>query len=141
MQTWETVKGSSRTGDFQGYLKTYPDGRFSVLARGRIRQLGALARESEELKAWESVKDSTRVADLQSYLGTYPTGRFAGAAEQRRKELLRLAAIPDIDFGQYHALVIGNNEHEFLPDLKTAKADAQAVAEVLQDRLRTAVTN
>ena len=134
LQAWESVKGSTRTGDFQGYLKTYPYGRFAVLARTRIRQLADLAREGEELTAWESVRNSTRVADLQAYLGTYPTGRFAGAAEQRRKELLRLAAIPDIDFGQYYALVIGNDDHEFLPDLKTAQADDRAVAEVLQDR-------
>ena len=134
LQAWESVKDGTRSGDFQGYLKTYPEGRFAVLARTRVRQLAALAREGEELKDWEAFKDSTRIEDLKAYLGTYPTGRFAGAAEQRRKELLRLAAIPDIDFGQYYALVIGNNEHEFLPDLKTAKADARAVAEVLQDR-------
>ena len=133
-QAWQSVKDSTKAEDFQGYLKTYPYGRFAVLARTRIRQLADLAREGEELTAWESVRNSTRVADLQAYLGTYPTGRFAGAAEQRRKELLRLAAIPDIDFGQYYALVIGNDDHEFLPDLKTAQADARAVAEVLQDR-------
>jgi uncharacterized caspase-like protein len=38
------------------------------------------------------------------------------------------------DFGTYHALIIGNEEYRDLPKLQTAKADANAVAEVLRDR-------
>jgi len=43
----------------------------------------------------------------------------------------RLASTSDIHFGKYHALVIGNNDYQHLPDLKTAMADAKAVKEVL----------
>lgn len=35
-------------------------------------------------------------------------------------------------FGHYHAIVIGNQAYRSLPRLRTPKADAQAVAEVLQ---------
>lgn len=43
--------------------------------------------------------------------------------------------VPDkADFGRYYALVIGNQNYERLPDLDTARADAQAVAEVLRSR-------
>jgi hypothetical protein len=45
-----------------------------------------------------------------------------------------------IDFGQYHALVIGNNEYEHLSDLRTAVPDAEAVAKVLEDKYRFQVT-
>lgn len=38
------------------------------------------------------------------------------------------------DFGRYHALVIGNGDYRHLPRLKTARADADAVAELLRDR-------
>ena len=38
----------------------------------------------------------------------------------------------DIDFGDYHALVIGNNNYRFLPKLKTAKNDAQEVGHLLK---------
>ena len=41
-------------------------------------------------------------------------------------------AAEEIDFGRYHALVIGNNQYEHLPDLQTAASDAGAVAELLQ---------
>ncbi|MCP5366113.1 MAG: caspase family protein [Hyphomicrobiales bacterium] len=37
----------------------------------------------------------------------------------------------DIEFGGFHALVIGNNAYRHLPPLKTAIGDAQAVARVL----------
>ncbi|MGI9333771.1 MAG: caspase family protein [Gammaproteobacteria bacterium] len=37
-----------------------------------------------------------------------------------------------VDFGRFHALVIGNNAYERFPKLETAVADARAVAEVLR---------
>ena len=37
-----------------------------------------------------------------------------------------------IDFGNYHALVIGNNDYSEFPKLKTAVNDAEAVATLLQ---------
>ena len=42
--------------------------------------------------------------------------------------------LPDIDFGRYHALVIGNNDYGHLPKLKSAVVDAVAVAELLRLR-------
>ena len=43
---------------------------------------------------------------------------------------IEFGAIP---FGNYHALVIGNDQYEELPQLETAVADATAVADVLRD--------
>jgi len=43
-----------------------------------------------------------------------------------------LASLGDINFGAYHALVIGSNEYQHLPRLETAVDDAKAVAAVLQ---------
>jgi uncharacterized caspase-like protein len=39
---------------------------------------------------------------------------------------------PTIDFGNYHALVIGINNYQHLPCLKTAKNDAIEVAQILK---------
>jgi ankyrin repeat protein len=39
-----------------------------------------------------------------------------------------------VDFGRYYALVIGNNDYQFLPKLKTAQNDAKKVAEILKIR-------
>jgi len=44
------------------------------------------------------------------------------------------AVLPPIDFGNYYALVIGNNAYSHLPKLETAIADAEAVADLLADK-------
>jgi uncharacterized caspase-like protein len=51
-------------------------------------------------------------------------------------------AEPKIDFGNYYALVIGNNAYQNpgLARLKTAKADAKAIAGVLESRFGFRVT-
>ncbi|MCG8609582.1 MAG: caspase family protein, partial [Pseudomonadales bacterium] len=45
-----------------------------------------------------------------------------------------------VDFGEYHALVIGNNEYQHFPKLNTAVNDARAVARVLRQQYGFNVT-
>jgi hypothetical protein len=45
-----------------------------------------------------------------------------------------------IEFGRYHALVIGNNDYQNLPKLQTAVSDAEAVAAVLEEHYGFEVT-
>ena len=47
---------------------------------------------------------------------------------------------PALDFGNYHALVIGNNDYRDIPKLKTAVNDARAVAKLLGDKYNFRVT-
>ena len=49
-------------------------------------------------------------------------------------------AAPDVDFGRYHALVIGINAYKNLPQLETAVNDASAVADVLRQKYGFEVT-
>lgn len=42
--------------------------------------------------------------------------------------------IPGIDFGRYHALVIGNDQYEHLRDLSTAVSDAKSIGALLEQR-------
>lgn len=44
----------------------------------------------------------------------------------------RSSAVSGVDFGRYHALVIGNNAYRHLPKLDTAINDAKAVADMLK---------
>jgi len=46
------------------------------------------------------------------------------------------ADIPDVDFGNYYALIIGNNAYTEFPQLKTPVNDAQAIARILQQKYR-----
>jgi hypothetical protein len=41
--------------------------------------------------------------------------------------------VPAIDFGRYHALVIGIDSYKHLPRLETARNDARAIAAILRD--------
>ncbi|MDO9459922.1 MAG: caspase family protein [Alphaproteobacteria bacterium] len=45
-----------------------------------------------------------------------------------------------IKFGEYHALVIGNSKYQYLPELKTAKNDAQQVSKMLKENYGFKVT-
>ena len=48
--------------------------------------------------------------------------------------------IPDLNLGNFHAVVIGNNQYQYLPDLQSALTDARAVAEVLSEKYGFEVT-
>ncbi len=60
-------------------------------------------------------------------------GICSGAAAQDVK-------LPEIEFGRYHALVIGNNDYEHLRNLTTAVGDAEAVARLLEEKYGFQVT-
>ena len=60
--------------------------------------------------------------------------------------ILRKPHIPKVNYGTYHALIIGNADYQDLPKLQTAVVDAKAVAKILEEeygfrvRLLTDVT-
>jgi len=56
-----------------------------------------------------------------------------GAVESRAAGADAGPDLKGIDFGRYHALVIGINKYKYLPNLTTAVNDAKAVARVLAD--------
>lgn len=43
-------------------------------------------------------------------------------------------SLPDIEFGGYHALLIGNNEYKYLPKLQTPIKDVEEIARVLKGK-------
>ena len=49
-------------------------------------------------------------------------------------------AAADVEFGRYHALVVGINDYKNLPRLETAVNDATAVADVLWQKYGFEVT-
>jgi hypothetical protein len=55
------------------------------------------------------------------------SGEVAGAESS-------VPTLPDVDFGNYHALIIGNNGYQSLPRLKTAVADAEDLDRLLREK-------
>ena len=129
---WAQVSRRNSWTGYQGYLAKYPNGLYAAEAQSRLQQLAALAREREELDLWNSVKNSRKTAEFKSYLVLYPDGRFAAEAGTQLAVLEKFSAVEGVDFGKYHALVIGINEYKNLPNLKTALNDARAVAGILK---------
>jgi hypothetical protein len=98
----------------------------------RATEMARLEKEVEQ-RHWDSVKDSPELAAVQDYLKRYPKGRYVAEAKVRVAVLQRLASANKIDFGNYHALVIGINNYKHLPKLQMAAKDAKAVAKVLKE--------
>jgi hypothetical protein len=100
--------------------------------KARAAEMARLEKEVEQ-RHWDSVKDSPELAAVEDYLKGYPKGRYAAEAKARVAVLQRLASANKIDFGNYHALVIGINNYKHLPKLQMAAKDAKAVAKVLKE--------
>lgn len=137
---WDGIKASRDPKDFEEYLRLYPQGQYADHARRLSRHLAALETEHKEMDFWESVKESNNPADFDAYLAKYPEGRFGQAARKRRKAARLAKSIDAIDFGRYHALVIGNNDYHNLKKLVTAVNDAKAVGSLLEQAYGFEVT-
>ncbi|MDX1451123.1 MAG: caspase family protein, partial [Oleiphilaceae bacterium] len=62
------------------------------------------------------------------------------AKQEAAQAKVKAIAVPDVDFGNYHALVIGNSQYQFLPKLNSTIADADAMENVLTERYGFKVT-
>ena len=91
---------------------------------------------SAEVVFWQSIKDSNELAMFRAYLTKYPEGEFVLLAKIYIKNLSDTAvanvAIPNLDYGNYHALVIGNDQYQYLDNLKTPGHDAKLIAATLK---------
>jgi len=88
--------------------------------------------DDQDEAQWVLVKDSRSIDDVRGYLTRNPNGKHRAEAKTRIKVIKKFASVSGIKFGNYHALIIGNNEYKDLPDLNTAVDDAKAVATVLE---------
>lgn len=95
-------------------------------ARGQIDTLESLVqRASQEREAL--------VAQM-SELPDAPPPASAESAAEPEPEPAAPASFAGIDFGRYYALVIGNQEYQFLEDLESPLTDAQRLRQVLRNR-------
>jgi len=137
---WNTIKDSADPKDFNTYLQRYPQGQYAEHARRLAAQYSSLQNEQAEVALWVSVKASKNPADFDAYLKKYPRGRFAAVARDRRKAARQARMLADIDFGNYRALLIGNDDYQNIRDLKTAVNDANAVGRLLKEAYDFQVT-
>jgi len=91
-----------------------------LYAKGLVDDQGFNSRKKELLDRF--LKMETKIYSQ--------TPKSAPTQEKKIKD--NLAKYSGVKFGKYYALVIGNNEHKYLPKLGTAVADAEEIAETLQ---------
>ena len=90
-----------------------------------------------ELEFWQSIKGSDDPDMYREYLRQFPSGVYAGLVKIVLKKFdsdARTAgpSIPDLKYGDYYALVIGNNNYTDLNNLRSAVSDARVVSKVLE---------
>ncbi|MCP5368859.1 MAG: caspase family protein [Hyphomicrobiales bacterium] len=102
-----------------------------------LHQQGLISDEEYKQRKKAILDSVFTLATRQDAGGSADTGgtRAAGAEAPAAKEEPKtdpMAAFADVEFGSYHALVIGNNAYEYMPKLHMAETDARAVAKVLK---------
>ncbi len=111
----------------------------SSALRARLAELEARQREAEEAARGDAGERQRLAAQVEALRAELEQkGRSAAAAQAR------LSAAPPpapasrppsgLDFGSYHALVIGNGNYAALPALPEARETAQRVAKLLETR-------
>jgi hypothetical protein len=104
-----------------------------------LTQTAVVDKSALDLEFWQSIKDSDDPDVFRAYLRNYPRGAFIDLAKIKIQKLsgsttsVAKTSIPDLDFGDYHALVIGNNDYRHLTDLRSAINDARDVAHLLEN--------
>ena len=60
--------------------------------------------------------------------------RIKQLQEEKEEISPDLRNLPPVDYGRYYALIIGNNKHNHLPNLATARHDAEEIDRILRER-------
>ncbi len=84
-------------------------------------------------KTEQAVKPTLRPKTKPQPLVTSKPKTFLPARTGKESVSVKpVTASSNVDFGRYHALVIGNGNYEFLPRLETARNDAETIARLLK---------
>ncbi len=94
------------------------------MAQQAAREREEIEAEKREIERMRLALEKEKLRQEKSSLATRAIETPTGPPNTREKS--------DIDFGAYHAIVIGINDYKSLPDLNTALADARAVARTLE---------
>jgi TPR repeat protein len=83
----------------------------------------------------ELVESRNRLTSLNAEIARLDREAKAVRQSERAPGAATTKVLPEgVNFGRYHALIIGNNEHRYIPVLRTAVNDAKVVEDVLRRR-------
>lgn len=87
---WRSTGKDGGEPGLRAYLKRYPQGLFSDVAREELAKIEEARRSEEEraeLQAWRQARDADTVGAYRAFLNSYPGGRFANRARKRIAEI------------------------------------------------------
>jgi len=79
---WDEVNKNNLQDDYGSYLKQYPNGKFSSLAKARIDKL-----QAQEKVALNTAMRGNSVESYEKYISEYPTGRYVPLAQNKITQL------------------------------------------------------
>ncbi len=109
---------------------------FSVFDKSNIEAIlidGTPVKIEESNNGQVKVSFSIYVGDKKKEITITAYDKW-GKSGQENLELEKTRETFDINYGDYYALVIGNNEYEYLPQLKTAVNDASVISKILKNK-------
>ncbi len=90
LSVWDSVKNSDNPADFEEYLRQYPQGRFAVLAKNKIKHLQQIAADVVRVKPADipstSPKPNSNLADFGIDMVRIPAGEFWMGSDDSDKE-------------------------------------------------------
>lgn len=98
----------------------------------RLEEQLSIQNKNIELQKLEITKLMRRNNDYAAELTEIDMRRRAVAMRTPMLDTSSIKVPRNVKIGTYHALVIGNNDYQYLTDLENAESDARAVHELLQ---------
>jgi adenylate cyclase len=87
---WESIREDDDGTELRLYLKRFPSGAYSELAKSRLENNAPpLADSAVEVSFWESVRDSEDGKMIKAYIKKFPDGQFVPIAEILLEKLSR----------------------------------------------------
>lgn len=96
-QAWDKAKANNSLAGYEGYLSSYPKGRFAALAEAGRQTVQRKTAEKERLDAiraetelWRTADAAKNSATIQNYLNHYPNGQYASLAKDKLAAMVKM---------------------------------------------------
>ena len=116
---WQDTGSRGTEAGYRRYLRAFPDGVFSDLARAELARIEEARRatlNTQERLAWDRAQQENSVESYEAFLKQFPRGQFADVAQARIEELERDAQERDAErqFSAVENAVAGNSAARML---------------------------
>lgn len=93
-RTWDVAVKFPTVSNLDSYLSSYPQGKYSQLAKSRLKDIAAEKAEREENEIWNKAKNDDEV-QLQHYIRRYPAGRRLAEAKDKLSAIEKQKQSPE----------------------------------------------